>query len=361
MVQLSADGAVAPVREALRGPLPWFGLALLLLPYALVAVGLSTFNAAEFLVWGLFALALNLLWGYAGDLSFGHGMFFGLGAYAAGITSQHVASLPLGLLVGVAVAVAVAVPLALIIVPRAQGIYFSMITLATGQIFFFLAFRLDPVTGGETGLGGIQRGTLLGADLGDNVVFYYVCAVIVLVATVLVARVTSSPLGKVLRGVQQNRARMPYLGFDVVRYREKAFVISAGVAGLAGGLSSFLYLTVPPSRLNWTTTGEGVIMTVLGGLGTLVGPFAGAALYKFLEGYLNPITAYWPALVGLVFAVVVLAAPQGLVGLAKRATGRVLGRRGTPSGTAPPGSGSAVPGPDSPAAATSGATSPGTS
>jgi ABC-type branched-subunit amino acid transport system permease subunit len=319
-----------PLFGALRSPVPPFAVALLVLPYLLLPLGLSTFNAAEFLVWGLFALALNLLWGYAGDLSFGHGMFFGLGAYTAGLVSQRVANIPLGLLAAIALPAAVAVPLALIIVPRAQGIYFAMITLATGQIFFFLAFRLDPITGGETGLGGINRGTLLGADLVDNVTFYYLTALVVLVATALVWRITRSPLGQVLRAIQQNRARVPYLGFDVVAYRQKAFILSAGLAGLAGGLSAFLYLTVPPARLNWTTTGEGVIMTMLGGLGTLLGPFAGAALYKFLEGYLNPISDYWPALIGAAFTLVVLVAPRGLVGLVERAARSLRsGRRGT--------------------------------
>ena len=327
-----AASASASIRKYFaRHPMPFFAVALFLLPYMLVSVGLSTFNAAEFLVWGLFALAVNLLWGYGGDLSFGHGMFFGCGAYVAGLISHKVPNMPLALVGAMVVSAAVAAVLAAVIVPRAQGIYFAMITLATGQIFYFLAFRMDPITGGETGLGGIQRGKLLGLDLLDNVSFYYFTAGVVFLATAAVLRIIRSPFGRVLKGVQQNRARVPYLGFNVVRYRQGAFVLSAALAGLAGGLSSFLYLTVPPERLNWTTTGAAIIMTMLGGLGTLYGPFIGASVYKFLESYLNPITNYWPALVGLVFAVVVLVAPKGIVGVLTQLWRRVTrGRRSSP-------------------------------
>lgn len=314
------SGAFDTVRRQLtKHPMPVFAIALFLLPYAVVAAGLSPFNAAEFLVWGLFALSVGLLWGYGGDLSFGHGMFFGWGAYVAGLISHKVPNMPLALVGAAVVSAVVAAVLAAIIVPRAQGIYFAMITLAVGQIFYFLAFRMDSVTGGETGLGGIQRGELFGLDLMDNVSFYFFTAAVVFLATAAVFRIVRSPFGRVLKGVQQNRSRVPYLGFNVVRYRQGAFVLSASLAGLAGGLSSFLYLTVPPERLSWTTTGAAIIMTMLGGLGTVFGPFIGAALYKFLEGYLNSVTNYWPALVGLVFVLVVLLAPKGIVGLLMQA------------------------------------------
>lgn len=321
-------------RYLARHPMPLFAVALFVLPYLLVAIGLSTFNASEFLVWGLFALAVNLLWGYGGDLSFGHGMFFGFGAYVAGLISQKVPNIPLALVGAVVVSAAVAVVLAAVIVPRAQGIYFAMITLATGQIFYFLAFRMDSITGGETGLGGINRGGLLGLDLMDNVTFYFFTAAVVFLATAAVLRIIRSPFGRVLKGIQQNRARVPYLGFNVVRYRQGAFVLSAALAGLAGGLSSFLYLTVPPERLSWTTTGAAIIMTMLGGLGTVYGSFIGASVYKFLEVYLNPITNYWPALVGLVFVVVVLVAPKGILGVLTQVWRRVARRRpSSPPGT----------------------------
>jgi branched-chain amino acid transport system permease protein len=273
---------------------------------------------------------VGLLWGYGGDLSFGHGMFFGTGAYVAGLISHEVPNLVLGLVGGALASGVLAVVLAAIIVPRAQGIYFAMITLAVGQIFYFLAFRMDSVTGGETGLGGIQRGTLAGMDLMDNVVFYFTTAAVTFLATAATIRIVRSPFGLVLKGVQQNRSRVPFLGFNAVRYRQGAFVLSAALAGLAGGLSSFLYLTVPPDRLSWTTTGAAIVMTMLGGLGTIFGPFIGAALYKFLEGYLNPITNYWPALVGIVFVLVVLLAPRGILGLIVQGWRSATHRRSSP-------------------------------
>ena len=320
-------------RQIAQHPMALFGVVLIVLPYVVVGTGLSTFNAAEFLVWGLFALSVGLLWGYGGDLSFGHGMFFGTGAYTAGLISHQVPNMILGLIGGVLVSAVLAVVLAAIIVPRAKGIYFAMITLAVGQIFYFLAFRMDSVTGGETGLGGIQRGTLAGMNLMDNTIFYFTTAAVIFLATAATIRIVRSPFGLVLKGVQQNRSRVPFLGFNVVRYRQGAFVLSAALAGLAGGLSSFLYLTVPPDRLSWTTTGAAIIMTMLGGLGTVFGPFIGAALYKFLEGYLNPITNYWPALVGLVFVLVVLLAPRGILGLLVQAWRWATSRRGVDNAT----------------------------
>jgi branched-chain amino acid transport system permease protein len=282
-------------------------------------------------------MGVGLLWGYGGDLSFGHAMFFGIGAYTSGLLSHQVPNLILGLVAAVAVTSALATVLALVIVPRAQGIYFAMVTLAVGQIFYFLAFRMDSVTGGETGLGGIDRGRLFGLDLADNATFYFVTAGVVFLATGAAMRIVRSPFGRVLKGVQQNRSRVAFLGFRVVRYRQGAFVLSAALAGIAGGLSAFLYLTVPPSQINWTTTGEVIVMVMVGGLGTMFGPFLGAILYKFLEGWLNPLTNYWPAIIGVVFVVVVLLAPRGIAGLLTSGWRRVVHRRAParPEATAP--------------------------
>lgn len=309
-----------------RHPMPLFLIALIALPYVVVAIGLSTFNAAEFLVWGLFAMAVGLLWGYGGDLSFGHGMFFGIGAYAAGLISHQIANVLLGLVVAAVVTMLLAAVLALVIVPRAQGIYFAMVTLAVGQIFYFLAFRLNSVTGGETGLNGIDRGRLFGLDLADNATFYFVTAGVMFLATAAAIRIVRSPFGRILKGVQQNRSRVAFLGFRAVRYRQGAFVLSAGLAGIAGGLSAFLYLTVPPDQIAWTTTGQAVVMVMIGGLGTIFGPLLGAILFEFLEGRLNSITNYWPALIGIMFVAIVLVAPRGIVGLLE-AGWRLVSRR----------------------------------
>jgi ABC-type branched-subunit amino acid transport system permease subunit len=313
----------------LRHPLVLFGIALYVFPYLVVALGKSTFNASEFLVWVIFAIGLNLLWGHTGDLSFGHGMFFGWGAYSAGLMSRQVAFVPLDLLVGVVVAMAVAWPLAKIIVRRATGIYFAMITLAVGEMFFFVAIRLTSITGGENGLGDIRLGKFFGIDLSSRVNFYYLSAWTAFIAVGVAWFVTRSKFGRVCRAIQQNRARVPFLGFDTVSYRERAFVISAGICGLAGGLSAFLLRHVAADTLRWTNTGAAVLIAMLGGVQSFFGPAAGAVVVKFLETTLIPKTKYWPAVIGIIFATFVLLAPGGLAGLAQRA--RVLfGRKPSP-------------------------------
>lgn len=308
-----------------------FAAALYFFPYVVVAGGKSTINASEFLIWAVFAMGLNLLWGHTGDLSFGHGMFYGWGAYAAGRMSRRVAFVPLDLAVAAVVAMVVAYPLAKIIVRRATGIYFAMITLAIGEMFYFLAIRMTSITGGENGLGGIRLGNLPGVDLTRPSMFYFMTATVAFLAVLAAWRIIRSPFGQVCQSIQQNRARVPFLGFDPVRYRERAFVYSAGICGVAGGLSAFLFRQVAPDTLRWTTTGEAVLITMIGGLNSFFGPAAGAVSVKFLEATLiaRPerwAKLYWPGVVGAVFAVMVLVAPSGLAGVAQRARAVVRNR-----------------------------------
>ena len=307
-------------------PMVLFAVVLYVFPYLVVAAGKSAFNASEFLVWAIFALGLNLLWGHTGDLSFGHGMFFGWGAYTAGIMSRHVTSVPVDLAAAAVVAMAVAFPLAKIIVRRATGIYFAMITLAIGEMFFFIAFRITSITGGENGLGDIRLSDIAGIQLTSNANFYYMVATVTFLCALVAWRITRSPFGRVCRAIQQNRARVPFLGFDTVRYRERAFVLSAGICGVAGGLSAFLFRHVAADTLRWTTTGQAVLMTMLGGLNSFFGPAAGAVAVKYMEATLNTVTKYWPAYIGAVFAAFVLVAPNGLAGLVQRARSLVRSR-----------------------------------
>lgn len=315
----------------IRHPMVLFGIALYVFPYLVVALGKSTFNASEFLVWAIFATGLNLLWGHTGDLSFGHGMFFGWGAYSAGLMSRHIAFVPLDLVVGALVAMAVAWPLAKIIVRRATGIYFAMITLAVGEMFFFVAIRLTSITGGENGLGDIRLGAFFGIDLSSRVNFYYLSAWTCFIAVAAAWFITNSRFGRVCRAIQQNRNRVPFLGFDTVRYRERAFVLSAGICGLAGGLAAFLFRHVAADTLRWTNTGAAVLITMLGGIQSFFGPAAGAVVVKFLESTLITRTKYWPAVIGIIFATFVLLAPGGLAGLAQRARA-LFGRKPSSAG-----------------------------
>jgi branched-chain amino acid transport system ATP-binding protein len=330
-------------------PLALFAAALYVFPFAVVVSGKSALNASEFLVWGVFAMGLNLLWGHTGDLSFGHGMFYGWGAYTAGWVARHsdeavgvglnIAFVPVNLLASAVVAMLVAWPLAKIIVRRATGIYFAMITLAIGEMFYFLAIRMTKITGGENGLGGIQLGDLPGVDLTRPSMFYFMTATVAFLMVLAAWRITGSPFGRVCRSIQQNRNRVPFLGFDAVRYRERAFVLSAGICGVAGGLSALLFRHVAADTLRWTTTGEAVLITMLGGLNSFFGPIAGAVSVKYLEATLiaRPerwANQYWPGVVGAIFALFVLVAPGGLAGVAQRL--RSLVGRASSSAAAPP-------------------------
>jgi branched-chain amino acid transport system ATP-binding protein len=322
-------------KPVLTHPLVLFGIALYVFPYLVVALGKSTFNASEFLLWAIFAVGINLLWGHTGDLSFGHGMFFGWGAYSAGLMSRRVAFVPLDLLVGAAVAMAVAWPLAKIIVRRATGIYFAMITLAIGEMFYFIAIRLTSITGGENGLGDIRLGKLFWIDLTSRVNFFYLTAWTAFLTIAVAWFVVRSPYGRVCRAIQQNRARVPFLGFDTVRYRERAFVISAGLCGIAGGLSAFLFRHVAADTLRWPNTGAAVLIAMVGGVQSFFGPAAAAVVIKFLESVLITKTKYWPAVMGVIYAAFVLLAPGGLAGLAQRAR-ELLRRRPETEQPAPP-------------------------
>ena len=209
-----------------------------------------------------------------------------------------------------------------------------MITQAVGEMFFFIAIRLTSITGGENGLGDIRLGRLFGIDLSSRVNFYYLSAWVTFAAVACAWFITHSPYGRVCRAIQQNRARVPFLGFDTVRYRERAFVLSAGICGVAGGLAAFLFRHVAADTLRWTNTGAAVLITMLGGLHSFFGPAAGAVVVKFLESTLITKTKYWPAVIGAIFATFVLLAPGGLAGIAGRV--RVLLRRRAPTPPAPP-------------------------
>jgi branched-chain amino acid transport system permease protein len=260
-------------------------------------------------------------------------MFYGWGAYTAGWVARasdeavdvglDIAFVPVNLLASALVAMLIAWPLAKIIVRRATGIYFAMITLAIGEMFYFVAIRMTKITGGENGLGGIQLGDLPGVDLTRPSMFYFMTATVAFLMVAAAWRITRSPFGRVCRSIQQNRNRVPFLGFDSVRYRERAFVLSAGICGVAGGLSALLFRHVAADTLRWTTTGEAVLITMLGGLNSFFGPIAGAVSVKYLEATLiaRPerwANQYWPGVVGAIFAIFVLVAPGGLAGVAQR-------------------------------------------
>ncbi|MEZ5840019.1 MAG: branched-chain amino acid ABC transporter permease [Hyphomicrobiales bacterium] len=284
---------------------------LLVVPFVVYPVFLM-----KLLCFALFASAFNLILGYGGLLSFGHAAFFGGAAYVAG-HALKVWGLPteLGILVGAASAGILGFLIGMIAIRR-QGIYFAMITLAMAQMVYFLFISSD-FTGGENGLQGVPRGTALGfIDLNDNMSMYYFVLAIFLIGYGIVARAVNSPFGQVLSAIRDNENRAISLGYDVDRYKLLAFTLSATLAGLAGATKTVVFQLASLTDAHWHMSGEVVLMTLLGGLGTIVGPSVGAGIIITLQNYLasGPLSAWVPVVLGIIFVVCVLAFRRGVVG-----------------------------------------------
>jgi branched-chain amino acid transport system permease protein len=287
----------------------------LLMPYHALAINI--------LLFGLFAVGFNLLFGYTGLLSFGHAAFLGVGSYLTGIAMVHGgwpwwAAVVLGV-VAAGVAGAVIGFLAI----RTRGIYFSMVTLALAQIVYYIFYKAERWTGGENGLRGIQVPALeIGAlrlDFLDPVTKYYVILAFVALALWFVSRVLASPFGAVIEAVRENDRRAAACGYDVARTKLLVFVLSALICGLAGALRALHLSVVPIDSLHYLLSGQAVMMCLLGGMGTFFGPFVGAAVFLTLEDVVTVFTKHWMAVVGAVFMVFVLFFPAGIWGtLVKR-------------------------------------------
>ncbi len=275
--------------------------------------------ATQVLVYGLFALGFNLLYGYTGILSFGHAAYWGVGAYGTGIALAKlgVKSLWLAILIGLVCAV-VAGALVGSFCLRRRGIYFAMLTLAFAQVFYFAAFHLADLTGGDDGLRGIPRLPVgffgLEIRLGRPIAFHYFALGWAALAIAGLRRVLDSPFGAVLRAIRENGDRATACGYDVARIKLLSFVFSALIAGLAGSLDALRLTIVPVEALYWATSGQAVIMTLLGGGGTFFGPFVGAATYLVLEDRLSLFLESWPIVIGLIFMGFVLFLPKGIWG-----------------------------------------------
>jgi branched-chain amino acid transport system permease protein len=262
----------------------------------------------------LFACAFNLLIGFGGLLSFGHAMFLG----SAGYLSAHAAKVwgftpELAILFATACAAVLAWVAGLLAIRR-QGIYFAMITLALAQMVFFFCLQA-PFTGGEDGIQAVPRGKLFGlVDLADNNAMYAFVAVIFLGGFLLIWRIVHSPFGQVLKAIRENEARATSLGYDTDRYKLMAFVLSGAIAGVAGGTKSLVFQLASLTDVHWSMSGEVVLMTLVGGLGTLFGPVVGAAVIVTMQNYLAQLGAWVTIVQGLIFVVCVLAFRRGIVG-----------------------------------------------
>jgi branched-chain amino acid transport system permease protein len=305
--------AAAPVRRETEWSVAVAGAALVVFLTAAPFVLYPVF-VMKALCFALFACAFNLLIGYVGLVSFGHALYFGWASYLAAYSAK-VWGLPpeLAVLCGTATGLVLGL-IAGVVAIRRQGIYFAMITLALAQMMYLVALRA-PMTGGEDGIQGVPRGWLFGAfDLNNETTMYAFVAVVALAAFFLIYRIINSPFGEVLKAIRENEQRAISLGYKTDDYKLVAFVLSATLAGLAGSLKALVFQLASLTDVHWTMSGEVVLMTLVGGLGTIFGPIVGAFLIVALENYLAPFGQWVLVIQGAVFVICVLSFRRGIVG-----------------------------------------------
>jgi branched-chain amino acid transport system permease protein len=309
---------VTRARQLSATALLW--IALLTMPYWITAIGGYMELASRVVVMALAAMALNFLLGYTGTLSFGHAAYFGVGAYGVGMTLKYLTpSTGLGMLIGMAAGTLAAAAIGALIV-RLRGVYFAMVTIAFGQVFYFIAFRWNTVTGGDDGLTGWRRQPLdlagIRVDIQNHdTAFYYLALVCFAVSVGAMALLLRSPFGRTLQAIRENERRARFLGIAVERHLWLSFVISCAFVSLAGTLYALLNNFTDPRALRWDMSGNFVIMAVLGGMRSFWGPLIGAAVFVVLQDYVSSHTQNWMSVVGLIFVLVVLFFPRGVLGL----------------------------------------------
>ena len=298
-------------------------VALLLAPYWMAPLGGYTALGTRVVVLGLAAMSVNFLLGFTGMLSFGHAAYFGLGAYGAGFALKFLApSTPLALLCGMLLGGIAGALLGALIASR-RGVYFAMVTIAFGQVFYYIAFQWSSVTGGDDGLRGFSRQPL---DLGFTTIdilsnanaFYYFVLFCVALAVGLMGFILRSPFGRTMIAIRENQRRARFLGIPVDRHIWMAFTLSCFFMGFAGALYALVNNFADPRGLHYSQSGDFVMMAVMGGMRSFWGPLLGAAVFVVLQDYLSSITLNWMSFVGMLFIAVVLFFPRGLLGFIRR-------------------------------------------
>jgi branched-chain amino acid transport system permease protein len=296
-------------------------IAVLVLPRVIYPV-----LALEILLWGLFAMSVDLLLGFAGLLSFGHAAFWGIGGYAAALLARAFAlPFPVAALAGTAAAALLAIPIGFLSIRR-RGIYFAMVTLAFAQLVYYVMNEWRSLTGGENGVQGVPR-LLPGFAVGRSLDFYYAALPLVLLGFSIAYRVVHSPFGHVLAAIRDNEARAQSLGYATWRYKLLGFVLSGALAGLAGSLFALGHGFASLELLHWTTSGEAVLMTILGGIGTLWGGLVGAAVVLLVRDSLSTASEASGVVTGAIFLVIVLAFRRGVLGTIGERFAALRGRR----------------------------------
>ncbi len=282
--------------------------------------------AAEVLTLGIAAVATNLLLGYTGMLSFGQALFFGVGAYCAGVlTTKFGLSAFLSIPIAVVFSAVIAWLIGLVCVRR-SGLYFIMITFAFNQMMFFIAYSWTTVTGGEDGLPGVRRPALI-----DDQWSFYIFTVLLFLGSLAIMKLfVNSPTGRILQAIRDNPARAAATGHDVGRYKLIAFVMAGMFTGLAGAIFAFVFGIVPIDKIDWRFSGDILFMTLLGGSGSFIGPVIGAAFYTWLQETLSLYWDRWPLILGIVFAVVVLFFKTGIVGIVESLRNKLTQKRTSP-------------------------------
>ncbi len=297
-------------------------VVLLLAPWWMPPLGGYTALGTRVLVLGLAALSVNFLLGFTGVLSFGHAAYFGLGAYGAGFVLKFLAPSSLLALAGGTLLGGLAGVLLGSLIMRRRGVYFAMVTIAFGQVFYYIAFQWSAVTGGDDGLRGFSRQPLqLGPatiDIaGNSTAFYFFVLACLAAATAAMGFILRSPFGRTMLAIRENERRARFLGIPVDRHIWLAFSISCAFMGLAGALYALLNNFADPRGLHYSQSGDFVMMAVMGGMRTFWGPLLGAAVFVVLQDYLSSVTVNWMSFVGMLFVAIVLFFPRGLLGFVR--------------------------------------------
>jgi branched-chain amino acid transport system permease protein len=311
---MAAIAETAAVRAASRNGIVTGTVVMTALLAVAPFVGIYPVFLMKALCFALFACAFNLLLGFGGLLSFGHAMFLGTAGYLSAKTAKVLGFPPeLAILAGTAASAALGVVVGALAIRR-QGIYFAMITLAIAQMMYFFYVQA-PFTHGEDGIQAVPRGRLFGfIDLSQPLVMYFTVLVIFVASFLLIYRIIHSPFGQVLKAIRENEPRAISLGYDADRYKLLAFVLSATLSGLAGAVKAIVFQLASLTDVHWTMSGEVVLMTLLGGMGTIFGPVVGAFVIVALENYLAGFGEWVTIITGAIFVVCVLAFRRGIVG-----------------------------------------------